>query len=294
MSLWDKRNWTPMLLGQVNKPFNNSNYLYEIKLDGMRAIIYASPKEVIIKSRNNIDVTLHYPELQRIKDNVSKRVIFDGEIVILEDGKISFSALQERMHLKNNYSIDKLSKSNPVTFIVFDILYEDKDLINIPLIDRKNILNKYIDTSYFIKNKVIDTKGIELFKVIKKLNLEGIVAKEKDSIYEVSRRSNSWLKIKNFQEGIFLIGGYRVNKGSYGVTLVLGEYVNKDLLYVGKVIVGIKSSIYRDVLEIKKISKSPFRDYSSHNVIYIKPLLSCKVYYTEKTKSNHLRHPFLP
>ena len=104
MSLWNKP-FTPMLLKEIAKPFNSKDYLFELKYDGERALIFASPHKVIIKNRHNDDITSIFPELQTIKDIIKTKTIFDGEIVSFSKGYPSFSLLQQRAHLKNKIRI---------------------------------------------------------------------------------------------------------------------------------------------------------------------------------------------
>ena len=197
MNIWNDRPWTPMLLKEVDKPFNSKNHLFELKFDGHRTVIFATPKKVTVYSRNQKDVTYLFPELEKIKNLVKNKTIFDGEIVKFHQGKPSFSKLQERTHLKNKQKIKKDSITNPIIFICFDILYDNKDLTKLPLIERKEILSKFNDNDVFLKNTYIEEKGHDLFKYVKKQGLEGIIAKEKKGIYEINTRSNTWLKIKN-------------------------------------------------------------------------------------------------
>jgi len=290
MSLWNDRNFAPMLLHEENKPFNSKDYLYEIKFDGIRAIIFASPKEVKIYSRNKNDITYLYPELQSIKNIVKRNTIFDGEIISMENKVPSFSKLQERARLKSKSKILSHMKTKPVIFICFDILYDGKNIMDLPLIKRKKILNKYKENDYFMISKYIINNGINLFKSIKKLNLEGIVAKKIDSMYEINTRSSSWIKIKNIHREAFFVGGYIKNKSNYTITLVLGEKKNNKLYYVGKVILGKKHKLYEDIIKMKTIRKTPFVDYDEENTTYLNPDITCVVKYTEKTKNGNLRH----
>lgn len=290
MSLWNSA-WTPMLLKEVTKPFNSKKYIYELKFDGIRAIIHVNKKSLKIVNRHNIEITHLFPELENIKRLVQKDTIFDGEIVSMEEGLPSFLKLQNRLHLKDNQKIRYQSIHNPVIFIAFDILYMNKDLIDISLEKRKYILNKYKDNDYFIKSKWIAENGIELFNYIKKVNLEGIVAKKKDSLYQVNARSEDWLKIKNPQKGTFLIGGYKKNKNE-SLSLFLGTPKEDGLKFVGKVMLGRKKGLYNEVLNQRIIKKSPFNDGKENCMcIYIKPILECIVTYTEITENGHLRHP---
>lgn len=292
MNLWQDRSWQVMLLKEVSKPFDAKDFLYELKFDGIRAVIYATPTSMQIISRNKKDLTHLFPELEKIKNLVTTNTIFDGEIISFHDNLPSFSKLQKRIRVKDTEKITYLSKEEPVIFVAFDILYENKDLTKLPLLKRKKILNKYPDNSAFIKSKWIKEKGINLFNEVEKLNLEGIVAKRIDSIYLINTRTDNWLKIKNFKKDYFYIGGYEENKSTYTISLLLGEYHDKKFYYVGKVTLGKKNTLYKTIKEQKVIKKSPFIDYNEP-VFYFKPKLTCLVYYLERTPNNHLRQPFL-
>ena len=103
MSLW-KKEFTPMLLKEVDEVFDDENYLYEVKYDGIRVLVFVSNDSVVIKSRYGMDITKLFPELSCLNKMVNGKVIFDGEIIILDDGRVSFSKLQKRFHLKNKKS----------------------------------------------------------------------------------------------------------------------------------------------------------------------------------------------
>ncbi len=277
-----------MLIAEIPFVFSNK-YLYEIKFDGIRALIYVNKDNINIRTRNNVDVTHLFLELHGIKNIVGRdNCIFDGEIVLFDKDRPSFSSLQKRLRIKNKYRIKEESIDNPVQFVVFDIIYQNKDLTNEILVDRKKILYKYKDTDYFFKSKVY-SNGKKLFASVKKLGLEGIVAKEKDSFYYVNKRSNVWIKLKNYQTDEFYIGGYIKNSTSY--SLLLGEKKNNKLYYVGKIKVSNNKDITKEVLSNKK-SSNPFCNYENAG-IFIKPSIKITINYLEKTKSNMLRHPFM-
>lgn len=291
--LWENRDFSPMLLGEVFKPFDSKDYIFEVKFDGIRAILFVSPNELKIITRNKQDITHLYPELQNIKKLVKKNTIFDGEIVAMKNNVPSFAELQKRMHLKSQAKINNEQENNPVIFVCFDILYDNKNVISYPIERRKKLLEKYNDNEYFYKSKYTLTNGIQMFKQIKKVNLEGIVAKRLGSNYEINTRSDSWLKIKNFKKEEFFIGGYVEIKGGYAVSLILGEYRDKEFYYVGKVTLGKKKKLYNQVIKEKVVKKSPFKDYLKPEINYLKPKLKCKVRFMERTNSNHLRQPFI-
>lgn len=290
MNLWKNRNFTPMLLKEIDKPFNSKKYYYELKYDGYRALIFVNKNEIYIQSRNKNDITFLYPELSNIKKIVNKNVIFDGEIVIFENNKPSFNKISKRSKLKNKNIIKKESINNPVIFIAFDILYENKDLTNLPLIERKKILEKYQDTDFFIKSKVYLNNGIKLYNFIKKNNLEGIVIKDINGLYHINKRTSDFIKVKNIKSDNFFIAGY-INNNKYTSSLVLCEKYNNDYIYVGKVLISKKNNIYKKILNIKKCKN--YLKIENNDITFIKPILSCKINYLERTKNGHLRHPKL-
>lgn len=291
MSLWNK-DIKPMLLGEVDEVFDSKEYLYEVKYDGIRVLVFVSKDKVVIRSRYGIDITGLFPEMMVLCKMVKRNVIFDGEIIMLDNNKVSFSKLQKRIHLKNKKTIEFLSKTNPVIFICFDVIYEGKDLINLSLLERKDVLSNYKDNDVFIKSTYVIGDGTKLFNAIKKLDMEGIVAKKINSKYLVNERSDNWLKIKNYKSGDFIILGYINKEESHVISLVLGEYLNKKIVYVGKVILGKKRSLADKILKMKK-SKAVVK-IKDKDVIYIKPEIKCLIKYLERTENGLLRQPFVP
>ena len=282
----------PMLLEEIKKPFDSAEYLYEIKFDGFRALIFIDTTNLIILSRNGLILNSIFPELEKIKEIIKGPCILDGEIISLSDGKPDFKALQERFHLKNKAKIKLYAQSNPVVFMAFDLLDNSKDLTNEDLIVRKKILDQYPENEVFKIAKYYIGEGKKLFRAIKKMALEGIVTKKLTSKYYYGKRVNEWLKIKNFQSDYFFIGGYTLNKNET-MSLYLGEEKNQQLFFVGKITVSYKQDIYAQILKSKPIKKSPFINYGDTKCLYLNPKKAIFVYYTEKTKNNRLRHPKL-
>lgn len=291
MSLWNK-DIKPMLLGEVREVFDSKEYLYEVKYDGIRVLVFVSKDKVVIRSRYGIDITGLFPEMMVLCKMVKRNVIFDGEIIMLDNNKVSFSKLQKRIHLKNKKTIEFLSKTNPVIFICFDVIYEGKDLINLSLLERKGVLSNYKDNDVFIKSTYVIGAGTKLFNAIKKLDMEGIVAKKINSKYLVNERSDNWLKIKNYKSGNFIILGYINKEESHVISLVLGEHLNKKIVYVGKVILGKKRNLADKILKMKK-SKAVVK-IKDKDVIYVKPEIKCLIKYLERTENGLLRQPFVP
>ena len=289
MDLYNKK-IKPMLLIEEDKIFNDSNYLYEIKFDGIRALIYVDKNNIKIQNRKGYDMTKLYPELNILKNIVgNKKCIFDGEIVIMDNGVPNFSKLQERSHLKDIKKIKYFEENYPVTFVCFDILYENIDLTNKILIERKKILSNYKDNDYFVKTKTFND-GVKLFESIKKLDLEGVVAKKKNSLYIIGKRVKDWIKIKNIKDSDYYIGGYLDDNKNYVISVLIGEYKNNEFIFVSKVTLGKKKNDYK-IIKKAKVSKNKFIDFNDDKYTYINPVIKCTVSYLEKTKNGHLRHP---
>lgn len=279
----------PMLLSEQPTPFDDDEYLFELKFDGIRATLHASPQGVKIYTRRGNEVSKTFPELQNIKNIVKKKVIFDGEIVSFDKSMPSFSKLQRRNLLKDRAKIITMSTEEPVAFVSFDCLYEGKDLTKIPLEKRKDILEKYPDTEEFIKAKYSIGKGKKLFEKVVKTRMEGIVAKKKNSLYVMGTRTKEWIKIKNFRQEKFIIGGYSENKMK--TSLLLGEWRGKKFHYVGKVSMMRDTVLYKKICSARTIKNSPFFDYEGVDCHYLPLKFSCSVVYIERTPNGHLRQP---
>lgn len=289
MNLYTNRQLKPMLLTEAKEPFNSDKYLFEIKFDGIRALIFVSPKDIHIYSRNSQDITFLFPELQAIKDIVSTDTIFDGEIVFVDNHNFSFSHIQSRLHLKDKTKIMRASLLEPVTFMAFDIIYHNQDLTTMPLLQRKEILLSFTDNDVFVKNHYVINKGLAFFQQIKNMHLEGMVAKKLDSLYYPNTRSDVWIKIKNIETAKFLVVGYIVNKNET-LSLILGEKSQNKLYYVGKVTLQKSSSFYNIVRNSSWQKESPLVDYAQE-AHYLTQKYSCYISYLERTDNNHLRHP---
>lgn len=268
MKIWNNFNLKPMLLKEIDKPFDSDKYIFELKFDGMRALIFVNQNKINIISRNNKDITYLFPELESIKNIVTTNTVFDGEIIALENNKPSFSKLQNRIHLKDKQKIKHAAINNPITFICFDIIYENKNLTNLPLLKRKKILNTYPNTNEFIKTKYISENGTNLFNQIKKNNLEGIVAKLKTGKYHLNKRTDDFIKIKNIKKDTFYITSYEIKKTN--LSLNLAEKINNDYKPVGKCPISINNPETKIIMN----SKLP---------------IPCTIEYLEKNKN--LRHP---
>lgn len=283
----------PMLATSVNKPFDSDEWLFEIKWDGYRALAFIDHGKVQLKSRTN---HLWNGKFTAVIDNLKKidsKVIFDGELVVLD------SAGRPDFQLMQNYQRDK--KGNLI-YYVFDLLYKDgKDLRQIPLIKRKEILKNYLSqlkpplvrySDHILK------EGESFFKEAAKAKLEGIIGKKISSTYQ-SRRTREWVKIKTSLRQEVVIGGFTEPRGTrkkFGA-LLIGFYNDEgELIYAGHVGGGFDETLLNDVYnQLKPLiqKKSPFKTPPKPNmpVTWLKPQLVCEVAFAEWTKENIMRQP---
>ena len=123
MDLFEQKNISPMLLKEIRKPFDDDNYIFELKLDGIRCIAYLTENQTILANKRNKNITLIYPELSDIHKQANAKCILDGEIVVTgKNGFPDFFALQRRSLLNDKFKIEMASKENPVNFVAYDIL----------------------------------------------------------------------------------------------------------------------------------------------------------------------------
>lgn len=292
----------PMLATLVDQPFDSDEWIYEVKWDGYRAVAFINKGEVEMKSRNDKSFNQKfYPVYDELK-KLNLNAVLDGEVVVVgTDGKANFGALQ-------NW---RSESDGDLVFYVFDILwYEGKDLKSLPLTTRKEILNNVLKGNETVMNsEVFETSGIEFLEAARKMDLEGIMAKRKDSRYQIKNRTKDWLKIKANKRQEVVIGGYTLNDDSKKKfsSLLVGVYAGKKLIYTGKVGTGFNAIDQREMMDLftplvtKKLpfetepdinKPSRFRPDPPHaTVTWLKPKLLCEVSFTELTKDGIMRHP---
>jgi bifunctional non-homologous end joining protein LigD len=280
-----------MLAKLHDAPFDDDNWIFEIKWDGYRAIAETGKgAEPRLYSRNKLNFADKYHSIFDELKKIKKDAIIDGEIVALdENGAPSFQLLQ---------SYDP--ETTPLIYYVFDCLYVGgKSIEDKPLTERKAMLQKLLPKSDLIKYcDHIETEGKAFFALAKKQYLEGIIAKRADSTYSEGARSNDWLKIKNVQTQEAVIAGYTEPRGGrkFFGALVLGIYEGKKLVYIGHTGTGFDDKTLKDTynkLQPLVTDKSPFEEKVKVNapVTWVKPKLVCNVKFSEITKDNIRRHP---
>lgn len=281
---------SPMLATLTDNYFSSENWIFERKWDGYRILAYKNKDNVTLLSRNLNDYTKNYFEIaELLKNEKINEFIIDGEIVAFKGKEHNFNFLQNKSQYQNI----------EIKYYVFDILYLDGyDLTCLPLVMRKEILKQIITYSNnILYNKYLDQYGFEFYKEACKLGWEGIIAKQKNSIYE-SGRSKCWLKFKCTKRENFIIVGYTESNSvvSGFRSLLLGYYKNNKLQYAGKVGTGFNVNIIESLsAKLKEIqipkSESPIanqvKDKTAH---FVKPELVVKIQFSEWTNEGKLRH----
>lgn len=292
----------PMLATLVDKPFDSDEWIYEVKWDGYRAVAFMNDGEVTMKSRNDKSFNeKFYPIYDELKQ-INLNAVIDGEIVVVgSNGQANFGALQ-------NW---RSEADGDLVFYVFDILWLDgKDLKTFTLMERREILKQILPKSQSILlSEAFETSGIEFLETAKKMDLEGIMAKRKDSEYHTKNRTKNWLKIKANKRQEVVIGGFTLNDDSRKQfsSLLVGVYEGKKLVYTGKVGTGFNNKDQKEMMEQFKplitdkppFDKEPdvnkpsrFRSDPPHaTVTWLKPKLLCEVAFTELTTDGIMRHP---
>ena len=284
----------PMLATAAAKPFDDPNWLFEIKWDGYRAVAFIDEGSLRLVSRTQNDLTKQFPELHDLPKFVkAKRAILDGEIVALDDqGRPSFSLMQQRTGFRPGKHRLPGREGVPVVYYAFDLLYHDGlDLRRVLLERRKQQLQSVIENSDVVHfSDHYPEKGIALFEAARQRGLEGIVAKKRSSTYD-EKRSSEWLKIKITTSQECVIGGYTEPEGSreYFGALVLGLYDKQDrLVHVGQVGTGFDQRTLKEIsdcLRPLETKKNPFYGEVAalRQVHFVRPELVAEIKFSEWT-----------
>lgn len=281
----------PMLAGITKNPFDDEDWLFEIKWDGYRAITEINKDGIQFYSRNGIDFSERFPAIYQALKKIKHDVILDGEIVLLNEKDLpDFQKLQ---HYENHLNY-------PLIYYVFDMLQlNGKNIEHLPLEERKKLLKQLLKNNQTIRYcDHINANGIAFLEKAKEQGLEGIIAKKKDSQYARGYRSKEWLKIKNIQSTEVVIAGYTEPKGGrihFG-SLILANKKGKEWQYLGHVGTGFSSALLASLKKKMKpleTKESPFKTKVPLNgeVTWLKPKLVADIAYTEVTRDNIFRHP---
>jgi bifunctional non-homologous end joining protein LigD len=295
----------PMFAVAGALPADDGRWAYEIKWDGVRAIVYSQPGSLEVQSRNLNEITDQYPELGRLNRALSShRAVLDGEIVAFDAAnRPSFAALQQRMQVKSRAQASRLAKGTPVTYVIFDLLWLDgHSLMGLPYLERRERLSamRLTGESWQTPEHIIGG-GQAVLDASAEQGLEGIVAKRLDSTYQPGRRAASWVKVKNVGRQEFVIGGWMPGKGRRQErigALLVGVYEDGGALrYAGRVGTGFTEQ------ELDRLARllsplvratSPFTAGGAappRGAVFCEPRLIAEIEFSEWTRSGSLRQP---
>jgi bifunctional non-homologous end joining protein LigD len=293
----------PMLAKNGELPRRQKDYGFEVKWDGIRAVVYSEPGRFRMESRKLSDITPQYPELRPLGRELGSRdAVLDGEIVAFdENGKPSFERLQQRMILTAESQIKRRAKQVPVAYVVFDLLYLDgRSLMGLPYEERRARLDELeLRGPNWQTPAYHRGDGEPLLRATKEQGLEGVVAKRLDSVYEPGRRSGAWIKVKNRQKMKIVVGGWMPGEGRRENTIgaLLAGVRDEDgkLRYVGRVGSGFTEKMLDDLiakLEPLRRKTNPFdAGKPPKGAIFTEPALEAEIEYGEWTNERILRAP---
>ena len=290
-----------MLLLATSSLPDNKGWLFELKLDGYRAIAFKSGGKVQLRSRNNKDFTTRYPVIAKALQKLPDETVIDGEVVAMdESGRPSFKALQ-------NFA----SSTQPIYFYVFDLLMlAGRDVRSLPLIERRELLQTKVLTKLDEPIRYSPQLGAslpDLISSIREQHFEGLVAKRRDSAYESGQRSGDWLKMRVNQGQEFVIGGYTASAKNFDA-LIFRYYEGARLIYVARCRNGFTPALRAELF--KRVSGLGIAECSFANLPevrsgrwgvgltaakmrecrWLKPVLVAQVEFAEWTPDSHLRH----
>ncbi len=281
----------PMLATLADEPFNNDEWLFEIKWDGYRAVTYLKDGKAKLLSRNQSAFTQKYFPVTEALQSLDFNAVLDGEIIAIDENNLAnFQLLQNWQNTPAQLQL-----------FVFDILWlEGYDVTAIPLIHRKDLLRKILPQDHEIikYSDHIAGEGKNFFDAAAKQGLEGIMAKKSNSLYKLNSRSESWLKIKVSLRQEVIIAGFTKprNTRKFFGALILGIYNNEDLFYIGHTGGGFNYKSLEEVYEKLKpliIDECPFVKSPKGNmpITWVQPKLVCEIKFSEWTKEKIARHP---
>jgi bifunctional non-homologous end joining protein LigD len=294
----------PMLAEAGALPVRDDGWAYEMKWDGVRALLDVGPEGVRITSRLGNDVTARYPELQALAAALAPvRAVLDGEIVALdESGRPSFGLLQNRMHADARKA-RQFAATMPVVLMLFDVLDVDgNDVTALPYVERRAVLERLqLGGPNWQTPPMTVGGGRAVLDAARSLGLEGVVAKRIDAPYTRGRRSAAWRKVKITAQQELVVGGWIPGEGRLESTvgaLIVGYHDGPagPLRYAGRVGSGLDDATRdRYATGLRPRSTCPFEPPPPAPVRrvarWVEPELVVEVRFTMWTPDGVLRNP---
>ncbi len=278
-----------------------SGWVAQVKWDGVRVLTYYDGSEVRLFNRKLNERTLQYPELTAVHRYCrAASVILDGEIIAFDNGKVSFQEVMKRDSLRSGRSVSAALRQVPVTYMIFDVLYCNGEWVtDKPLKQRQEMLDAVIVPQNDVQIVQNHTDLATFYQVTEKHGLEGIVCKDIHSSYVIDGKDGRWKKKKHYKDLYAVIGGVIIKHGAVH-SILLGLYDERErLIYIGHTGTGkLKRNEGQELARHLKpwiTDKMPFvnRPDRYEDAVWVKPHLTVKVKYIEKTLNHTLRQPSL-
>lgn len=291
MDIFESKCASPMLLTEEKEPFDSPDYLFELKMDGIRCLAYLGSRVTDLRNKENIALLNLYPELDDMCSQTDGNVILDGELVVMAHGKPDFEKLQRRSLMSDAFKIRLAKDTEPVTYVAFDILYRNgRELYGLPLSERKRMLGEAVrENKRLAVSRMTAGQGVALYSLAESMDLEGIVAKRINSLYYPGKRTKDWVKIKYMQEEDFIAAGYIQKEGPL-VSLILCRQAEGGLAYEGHVTLGVSGE------QVRKINTSAHCPFSllppgNEGAVWFDYMPLCTVKYMKRTSKGGMRQP---
>lgn len=288
-----------LALAGKGEPPAGAEFLHELKWDGVRAVTSWDGVNVSMRSRTGKEMSATYPELASAARQLPAGTILDGEIVTLDDdGVPSFELLQRRMNLQVPALVSGAIEAVPVTYVVFDLLYQDDALLDVPLSERQDLLAGITLPVGYVLSATYDDPA-PLWQFAQERGLEGVVSKKRTSLYRPGVRSADWVKSVVFRSVRAIVGGFTEGEGGrsggFGA-LILGLPMAGSLRWIGSVGSGFSESDVRNIraaLDQMVIDVSPFEPSVEipGRITWVEPVLVAIVQYRQWTGAGRLRGP---
>ena len=285
------------MLAKLGKPFDSDDYCFEIKWDGIRALTFRDADALSIRSRNNHELGPRYPELECLQA-LPAGTILDGELVAFVGDRPSFSKVLSREQARDLRGVNRLVREIPIHYVVFDILYSSFDQhLQEPWFQRRErlrqLLTDWPDPRIVCSDEVRGS-GCAFFEQALERELEGIVAKRRNSEYLPGRRTDAWIKIKRRNVLHCLVLGYLESADRGLKSLLVAADLEGEVRYVGRVGSGLTDS-QRETLvrRLRPLHRAQSLVPCPEPGIFVEPQIYCTVSYLEMTDAGMLRAPVL-
>lgn len=284
------------MLAKIGKAFDADDHLFEVKWDGTRAITFVEGNGVRGHNRRRREVIPRYPELDALRA-AEPGLVLDGELVILgADGRPEFRGMFQREQARQEARVRRLAATKPATYVVFDVLYRrGASLMGAPLSERRKhlveVVAKLGDPRVIVSEGVVGA-GLAFFEQIRRMEIEGMVAKDLASSYRPGARSEAWLKVKPIKHMQCVVIGYQLREDAALKSLIIAAPLDGTLTCVGRVGSGITEEMSKRLLAalVMRPRATSLVECGTDGH-FVEPAIYCTVSYLEQNDSGTLRAP---